>query len=79
MQSQNIFINHQIKNIDNNYKCRRSHGDEFKIPKNTVTTDSHYRNKFVEKEILMSYNKCDCLNTDRDVVIIDDVHDNKSQ
>ena len=49
------------------------------MPKNTVTIDSHYRNKFVEfveKEIPMSYNKFDCLNIDKDVVIINGVNDN---
>ena len=36
------------KNIDESYECGHSLGDKFKIPKNTVTTDSHCRNKFVD-------------------------------
>ena len=36
----------------------------FKIPKNTATIDSHYINKFGEKEIPTSNNKFDCLNID---------------
>ena len=39
------------KNIDKSNECRPSRGEEFKILKNTVTIDSHYRSKFVEKEI----------------------------
>ena len=57
------------KNIDKSYECGHSRGDEFKIPKNTLTIGSHYRNKFVEKEIPTSYNKFDCLNIDKDVVM----------
>ena len=64
------------KNIDKSYECGHSRGDKFKIPKNTVTTDSYYRNKFVEKEIPTSYIKFDCLNIDQDVVITNEVKDN---
>ena len=64
------------KKIDKSYECGHSHGEKFKIPKNTVTIDSHYRNKFVEKGIPTSYNKFDCLNIDKDVVITNDVNDN---
>ena len=64
------------KNIDKSCECGHSRRDKFKKPKNTVTTDSHYRNKFVEKEIPTSYNKFDCLNIDQDVVITNDVNDN---
>ena len=64
------------KNIDKIYKCELSRGDEFKILKNTVTNNSHYRNKFVEKEIPMSSNKFECLNIDKDVSIINYVNDN---
>ena len=39
------------KNIDKSYECGHSRGSKFKMPKNTVTIDSHYRNKFVKKEI----------------------------
>ena len=42
-----------------------SRRDEIKIPKNTVTIDSHYRNRFVQKEIPTSYNKFDYLNVDK--------------
>ena len=62
------------KNIDKSYECGYSRGDKFKIPKTTVTSDSHYRNKFVEKEIPTSYNKFDCLNIDKNVVITNDVN-----
>ena len=48
--------------------------NKFKISKNTVTIGSHYRNKLVEKEIPTSYNKFDCLNTDKDVVITNDYY-----
>ena len=64
------------KNIDKSYECGHSRGDEFKIPKNTVATDSHYRNKFVKKEIPMPYYKFHCLNIDKDVVITNKVYDN---
>ena len=64
------------KNIDKSYECGHSGRDEFKIPKNTVTIGSHYRNKFVEKEIPKSYNKFDCLSIDKDTVITNDVNDN---
>ena len=64
------------ENIDKSYECGHPRRDELKIPKNTVTIDSHYRNKFVEKEIPTSYNKFDCLNIDKDVVVIDCVNDN---
>ena len=57
------------KNIDKSHECEHSHGDEFKIPKNTVTIDSHYRNKFVEKEI-PTPKIYDCLNIDKDVDLI---------
>ena len=63
------------KNIDKSHECEHSHGDEFKIPKNTVTIDSQYRNKFVEKEI-PTPKIYDCLNIDKDVVIINDAIDN---
>ena len=63
------------KNIDKSHECEHSHGDEFKIPKNTVTIDSHYRNKFVEKEI-PTPKIYDCLNIDKDIVIINDAIDN---
>ena len=66
------------KNIDKSYECGHSRGEEFKIPKNTVTIGSHYRNKLVEKEIPMSCNKFDCLNIDNDVVITNDVNNKKS-
>ena len=39
------------KNIDKSYECGHSRGNKFKMPKNTVTIDSHYRSKFVKKEI----------------------------
>ena len=42
---------------------------EFKIPMNAVTIGSHYRRKFIEKEIPTSYNKFDCLDIDKVVVI----------
>ena len=42
------------KNIDKSNACGHSRGDKFKLLKHTVTIDSHYRNKFVEKEIPMS-------------------------
>ena len=64
------------ENIDKSYECGHSRGDEFKMPKNTVTIDCHYRNKFAEKEIPTSYNKFDCLNIGKDVVITNDVKDN---
>ena len=64
------------KNIDKSYKYGHSCGDKLKIPKNTITIDSYYRNKSVEKEIPASYNKFDCLNIDKDDVIIDDVNNN---
>ena len=64
------------KNVDKRNACGHSRGDDFKIPKHTVTIDGHYRNKFVEKEIPMSYNKFDCLNIDKDVVITNDGNDN---
>ena len=48
----------------------------FKIPKNTATIDSHYINKFGEKEIPTSNNKFDCLSIDKDIVKRDDVNDN---
>ena len=48
----------------------------FKIPKNTATIDSHYRNKFGEKEIPTSNNKFDCLSIDKDIVKRNDVNDN---
>ena len=64
------------KNIDKSYECGHSRGDEFKIPKNTVTIGSHYINEFVEKEIPASYNKFDCLNIDKDVVITNDLNNN---
>ena len=59
------------KNIDKSYECGHSRGDEFKIPKNTVTIGSYYINEFVEKEIPASYNKFDCLNIDKDVITND--------
>ena len=64
------------KNIDKSYECGHSRGYEFKIPKNTVTIGSHYINEFVEKEIPASYNKFDCLNIDKDVVITNDLNNN---
>ena len=64
------------KNIDKSYECGHSRGDNFKIPKNTVTIGSHYINEFVEKEIPASYNKFDCLNNDKDVVITNDLNNN---
>ena len=66
------------KNIDKSYECGHFRGDEFKIPKSTLTIGSHYRNKFVEKEIPASSNKFDCLNIDKDVVITNDVNNKKS-
>ena len=72
----NSFYKSTYKNIDESYECGHSGWDKFKIPTNTVTIDSHYWNKFVEKEILTSYNKFDCLNIDKDVVITNDVNDN---
>ena len=48
----------------------------FKIPKITVTIDSNYRNKCVEKEIPASYDKFYCLNIDKDVVITNYVNGN---
>ena len=48
----------------------------FEISKNTVSIGSHYINKFVEKEIPTSFNKFNCLNIDKDVVISNDVNDN---
>ena len=48
----------------------------FKMPKNTATIDSHYRNKFGEKEIPTSNNKFDCLSIDKDIVKRNDVNDN---
>ena len=48
----------------------------FKIPKNTATIDSHYINKFGEKEIPTSNNKFDCLSIDKDIVKRNDVNDN---
>ena len=50
--------------------------DEFKIAKNAVKIGSHYINEFVEKEIPKSYNKFDCLNINKDVVITNDVNNN---
>ena len=47
----------------------------FKIPKNTATIDSHYINKFGEKEIPTSNNKFDCLSIDKDIVKRNDVND----
>ena len=64
------------ENIDKSYECGHSRWDEFKIPTNTVTIDSHYTNKFEEKEIPTSYNKFDCLNIDKDAVLTNDVNDN---
>ena len=64
------------KNIDKSYECGHSRRDEFKMPKSTVTIDCHYRNKFAEKEIPTSYNKFDCLNIGKDVVITNGVKDN---
>ena len=37
---------------------------------------SHYRNKFVEKEIPTLYNKFHCLNIDKDATKTTDVNDN---
>ena len=37
------------KNIGKSYEFGHSGVDTFKIAKNTVTTDSQYRNKYVEK------------------------------
>ena len=48
----------------------------FKIPKNTATIDSHYINKFGEKEIPTSNNKFDCLSIDKGIVKRNDVNDN---
>ena len=64
------------KKIDKSDSCGHSRRDEFKIPKHTVTIDSHYRNKFVEKETPMLYNKFNCFNIDKYVVIANDVNDN---
>ena len=64
------------KNIDKSYECGHSPGDEFKVPKNTVTIGSHYIKEFVEKEIPASYNKFDCLNIDKNVVIRNDLNNN---
>ena len=64
------------KNIDKSYECGHSRRDEFKIPKNTVTIGSHYINEFVEKEIPASYNKFDCFNIDKDVVVTNDLNNN---
>ena len=64
------------KNIDKSYECGHSRGDEFKIPKDTVTIGSQYINEIVEKEIPASYNKFDCLNIDKDVVITNDLNNN---
>ena len=47
----NYLYKSSDENIDKIYKCGHSCGDEFKIPKNTVTIGSHYINKFVGKEI----------------------------
>ena len=54
--------------VDKSNACGHSCRKE-SIPKHTVTIDSHHRNKFVEKEIPMSYNKFNCLNIGKDVVI----------
>ena len=62
--------------IDKSYERGHSRGDEFKIPKITVTIGSHYRKTFSEKEIPTSYNKFDCLNINKDVVITNVVNDN---
>ena len=64
------------KNIDQSYECGHSRGDEFKIPKDTVTIGSQYINEIVEKEIPASYNKFDSLNIDKDVVITNDLNNN---
>ena len=37
------------KDIDKSYEYGHCRGDKFKMPKNTVTIDSHYSKKFVEK------------------------------
>ena len=60
------------KNIDESYECRHSCRHKIKIPKNTVTIDSHYRDKFVEKEIPAIW----LLNVDQDVVITNEVNNN---
>ena len=39
----NSFYKSSDKNIDKRNACEHSRRDEFKIPKHTVTTDSHYR------------------------------------
>ena len=72
----NSFYKSTYKDIDESYECGHSGGDKFKTATNIVTIDSHYRNKFVEKEIPTSYNKFDCLNIDKDVVITSDANDN---
>ena len=43
---------------------------------NIVTIGSHYRRKFIEKEIPTSYNKFDHLDIDKVVVITNDINDN---
>ena len=55
------------KNIDKSYECG---------PKNTVTIESRYTNKFIEEEIPSSYSKFDYLNIDKDVVITHYVNNN---
>ena len=62
--------------MNKSYQCGHSHGDKSKIPKNTVSINSHYTNKFVDKEIPTSYNKFNCLNIDKDIDIIDDTNNN---
>ena len=71
----NSFYKSTYKDVDESYECGHSGGDKFKIATDTVTIDSHYRNKFVEKEIPTSYNKFDSLNIDQNVVITNDVND----
>ena len=43
---------------------------------NIVTIGSHYRRKFIEKEISTSYNKFDRLDIDKVVVRTNDISDN---
>ena len=43
---------------------------------NIVTIGSHYRRKFIEKEIPTSQNKFDCLDIDKVVVRTNDINDN---
>ena len=80
LENQNTITNSLYKssdkNIDKSYECGHYRRDEFKIPKNTVTVGSYYINQFVEKEIPTSYNKFDCLNIDKDVVITSDLNNN---